>query len=136
MNKVNERHREHTVYHSDKEIHIILIRLFIVPTNIFISKRKNSIGDALTSQPGEIVFNIMRYKRSKTVQRSGDFQSKQVNFVKVPIPALAVSSWSLSSSSSQATGIMSMYVLSARIGAALVHTDSSVCIKLRTFRGW
>ena len=36
---------------------------------------KNSIGDALT-QPREIVFNTMRYRRSETVQRSGDFQSK------------------------------------------------------------
>ena len=36
---------------------------------------KNSIRDARTPQPGEIVFNTMRYRSSETVQRSGYFQS-------------------------------------------------------------
>ena len=35
---------------------------------------KNS-RDAHTLQPGEIVFNTMRYRRSETVQRSGYFQN-------------------------------------------------------------
>ena len=34
---------------------------------------KNSIRDARTPQPGEIVFNTMRYRSSETVQRSGYF---------------------------------------------------------------
>ena len=34
---------------------------------------KKITGDAHTPQPGEIVFEIMRY-RSETVQRSEDFQ--------------------------------------------------------------
>ena len=36
---------------------------------------KNSILDACTPQPGEIVFNTMRYRSSETVQRSRCFQS-------------------------------------------------------------
>ena len=31
---------------------------------------KNSIRDACTPQPGEIVFNTVRYRSSETVQRS------------------------------------------------------------------
>ena len=38
-------------------------------------KKKNSIRDARTPQPGEIVFNTMRYRSRKTVQRSGYFYS-------------------------------------------------------------
>ena len=38
-------------------------------------REKSSIGDAHTPQPGEIVFDTMRYKRNETVQRSGDFYS-------------------------------------------------------------
>ena len=40
---------------------------------------KNSIRDARTPQPGEIVFNTMRYRSSETVQRSGYFQSSFIN---------------------------------------------------------
>ena len=45
-------------------------------------KEKNSIRDARTPQPGEIVFNTMRYRSSETVQRSGYFQSS-VSYIKV-----------------------------------------------------
>ena len=38
--------------------------------------------DARTPQPGEIVFNTMRYRSSETVQRSGYFQSS-VSYKKV-----------------------------------------------------
>ena len=34
---------------------------------------KNSIRDAHTLQPGEIVFNTIRYRSSETVQRLGHF---------------------------------------------------------------
>ena len=37
-------------------------------------KNKNSIGDARNTQPGEIVFNAIRYRSSETVLRSGNFQ--------------------------------------------------------------
>ena len=43
---------------------------------------KNSIRDACTPQPGEIVFNIMKNRSSETVQRSGYFQSS-VSYIKV-----------------------------------------------------
>ena len=43
---------------------------------------KNSIRDAHSPQPGEIVFNTMRYRSSETVQRSGYFQSS-VSYIKV-----------------------------------------------------
>ena len=43
---------------------------------------QNSIEDARTPQPGEIVFNTMRHRSSETVQRSGDFQSS-ANYIKV-----------------------------------------------------
>ena len=36
---------------------------------------KNSIRDAPTEQPGEIVFNTMRYRGSETVHRLGYFQT-------------------------------------------------------------
>ena len=36
---------------------------------------QKSIGDARTPQPGEIVFNTMRYRSSETVQSSRYFQS-------------------------------------------------------------
>ena len=36
---------------------------------------KNSIRDARTPQPGQIVFNTMRYRSSETVHRLGYFQS-------------------------------------------------------------
>ena len=45
-------------------------------------KEENSIGDACTPQPGEIVFNTMRYISSETVQRSGYFQSS-VSYLKL-----------------------------------------------------
>ena len=44
--------------------------------------KKNSIRDARTPQPGEIVFMGMRYRSSETVQRSGYFQSS-VSYIKV-----------------------------------------------------
>ena len=43
---------------------------------------KNSIRDARTPQPGEVVSNTMRYRSSVTVQRSGYFQSS-VSYIKV-----------------------------------------------------
>ena len=43
---------------------------------------KNSIGDASTPQPGEIVFNTMRYRSNETVQRSGHIQ-RSVSYIKV-----------------------------------------------------
>ena len=47
---------------------------------------KNSIRDARTPQPGEIVFNTTRYS-SDRVQRSGDFQSS-VSYIKVQIKGM------------------------------------------------
>ena len=38
---------------------------------------KNNIEDAYTPQPEEIVFNTVRYRRSETVQRSGDFAGRK-----------------------------------------------------------
>ena len=46
--------------------------------------KKKSIRDARTPQPGEIVFNTMRYTSSETVQRLGYFQSS-VNSIKLQI---------------------------------------------------
>ena len=46
------------------------------------TNNKNSIRDARTPQPGELVFNTMRYKSSETVQRLGYFQSS-VSYIKV-----------------------------------------------------
>ena len=46
---------------------------------------KNSIRDTHSPQPGQRVFNATRYRRSETVQRSGDFQSKKVSYEKVQI---------------------------------------------------
>ena len=43
---------------------------------------KNAITDAHIPQSWEIALNTMRYKRSETVSRSGDFQNRQ-SFVKV-----------------------------------------------------
>ena len=45
---------------------------------------ENSIGDARTPQPGEIVFHTMRYRSSETVQILGHFQSN-VSYIKVQI---------------------------------------------------
>ena len=46
---------------------------------------KNSdTKDALTPQPGEIVFNTMRYRSSETVQRSEYFQ-RSVTYIEVQI---------------------------------------------------
>ena len=45
---------------------------------------KHSIIDAYTPQPGETVFNTMRYRSSEIVQRSGYFQSS-VSFINVQI---------------------------------------------------
>ena len=50
-----------------------------------IPELKNSkIRDACTLQPGEIVFNIMRYSSSEIVQRLGYFQNS-VCYIKVQI---------------------------------------------------
>ena len=46
---------------------------------------KNSIGDACTPQPGEPVFNTKKCRSNETIQRSGDFQSKRCQFLKVQI---------------------------------------------------
>ena len=43
-----------------------------------------AMEDACTPQPGEIVFNTMRYRSSDTVQRSGYFQSS-VSYIKLQI---------------------------------------------------
>ena len=45
---------------------------------------KNSIRDARTPQPGQIVFNTMGYRSSETVQSSRYFQSS-VSYIKVQI---------------------------------------------------
>ena len=45
---------------------------------------KNSIRDVRTPQPGEIVFNTMKYRSSETVQRSGYFQSS-VSYIELQI---------------------------------------------------
>ena len=42
-------------------------------TDAFFS-HENSIIDARTPQPGEIVFNTMTYRSKETVQRPGYFQ--------------------------------------------------------------
>ena len=46
-------------------------------------KEENSIRDGHTPQPGEIVFNTMKYRSSETLQRSGYFQSS-VSYVSAP----------------------------------------------------
>ena len=46
--------------------------------NSEIQECKNSISDAYTPQPGEIVFNTMTYRCSETVQRSGYFRAVSV----------------------------------------------------------
>ena len=51
-------------------------------TSKAVTSLENSIRNARTPQPGEIVFNTMRYRSSETVQRSGYFQSN-VNYKKV-----------------------------------------------------
>ena len=47
-------------------------------------EKKNSIRDARTPQPGEIVYNTMRNRRSKTLQRLGYFQ-RSVSCIKVKV---------------------------------------------------
>ena len=51
-----------------------------------VTLKENSIRDARTPQPGEIVFNTMKlkllYRSSETVQRSGYFQSS-VSYIKL-----------------------------------------------------
>ena len=47
-------------------------------------KNKNSIRDARTPQPGEIVFHTMKYRSSEKVQRSGYFHSS-VSYIKLQI---------------------------------------------------
>ena len=46
--------------------------------------QKNNIRDARTPQPGEIVFNTMKYRSGEKVQRSGYFQSS-VSYIKLKI---------------------------------------------------
>ena len=41
-------------------------------------KHKNSIRDARIPQPGEIVFNAIRYRSSETVHRLGTFRALHV----------------------------------------------------------
>ena len=45
---------------------------------------KNSIRDAHTPQPGEIVFNTMTYRSNETVERLGYFQCS-VTYIKVQV---------------------------------------------------
>ena len=45
---------------------------------------QNSIRDARTPQPGEIVFNTMRNRSSETEQSSGSFQSS-VRYIKLQL---------------------------------------------------
>ena len=52
-------------------------RIFKSPNNF--KTQKIASDDACTPQPGEIVFNTMRYRNSETVHRSGYFQSS-VNY--------------------------------------------------------
>ena len=54
----------------------------IAPINTAV--KKNNIRDAHTPQPGEIVFNTMRYRSGETVQRSGYFQSS-ASYIKLQI---------------------------------------------------
>ena len=61
---------------------MVLWFLFSVLSHGIAIKIKNSIRDARTPQPGEIVFNTMRYRSSETVQRLGYFKSS-VSYIKV-----------------------------------------------------
>ena len=52
--------------------------------SIKLKLQKNSIRDARTPQPEDIVFNTMRYRSNETVQRLGHFQCS-VSYIKVQI---------------------------------------------------
>ena len=60
------------------------IQLYSVKQKHYTLNIKNSIRDACTPQPGEIVFNTMGYRSNETVQRLGYFQSI-VSYIKVQI---------------------------------------------------
>ena len=59
------------------QVLILIVILALLTALVSFYFRKNSIGDAHTTQAREIVFNTMRYRRSETVKKSGYFQSKQ-----------------------------------------------------------
>ena len=44
-----------------------------------LTNSENSIGDAHTTQPGEIVFNTMRHTKSEAVQISGVFSQQMMS---------------------------------------------------------
>ena len=70
-------------------LHLEINFMNLHPQIIFTSNLhpcKNSIRDAHTPQPGEIVFNIMRYRSSETVQRSGYFQTNVPTKYQLPTP--------------------------------------------------
>ena len=46
--------------------------------------KKNSIRDTRTPQPGEVIFNTMKYRSAEQVQRSRYFQSS-VSYIKLQI---------------------------------------------------
>ena len=60
----------------NKLIEKIYIYIYINMLLLCIFSSANSIGDADPPQPGEIVFDTMIYRRSETVQISGDFNNK------------------------------------------------------------
>ena len=63
-----------TINNFRKGIHSFCTLFFFNDCNPF-QEEQNSIRDARTPQPGEIVFNTMRYRSSETVDRLGYFQS-------------------------------------------------------------
>ena len=64
--QVPSRRKYQGLYHKHSHTYNMPIpKLFL---DRYISQRKNSFGDACTPQPGEIVFNSTRYRKSETVQ--------------------------------------------------------------------
>ena len=51
------------------------LRVFV---NLMYSINKHSIGDAHSPQPGEIVYNTVRYRRSDTVKNQETFSANNV----------------------------------------------------------
>ena len=91
--------RTHTPFYGDRRFQVIPAQSPLAPqcwlyhqqealcsVNYLQSKIsqtiQNSIRDARTPQPGEIVFNTMRHRSSETGQRLGYFQSS-VSYSKV-----------------------------------------------------
>ena len=46
---------------------------------------KNSIGDARTPQPGETMFDTMKYRRSETGKDQEAFRANSVSYIKIQI---------------------------------------------------